>query len=160
MFLVDEEKLLVDRFVCPQHWVKVGGFDPGWDHPSGFAEIWHDRDLDIIYLARSIRMRHKTPLEHVEVVRSWRLKWAFPADGKSQTLAGAGLSLAQQYSDAGLDVMHEHETHEAGGMSVEAGIADLHDRMKGGRFKVFRGENDAFLEEYSRCTTERDGSAR
>ena len=149
VFLVDEEKLLVDRIECASHWVKVGGLDPGWDHPSGFAEIWWDRDLDIIYLVRSTRLRHQTPLQHVEVVRHWRLRWAFPADGKSQTLAGAGISLARQYADAGLDMMHEHATHEDGGMSVEAGVAEIHDRMRGGRWKVFRGENEELLEEYS-----------
>jgi hypothetical protein len=34
-------------------------------------------------------------------------------------------------------------------MSTEAGVAELHDRMKGGRFKIFRGQNDEFLEEYA-----------
>src|SRR5262249_2673694 len=32
VFLVDEEKLLVDPFECPTHWVRIGGLDPGWTH--------------------------------------------------------------------------------------------------------------------------------
>lgn len=39
-------------------------------------------------------------------VRHWRLRWAWPHDGRNQTLAGAGIALAKQYQDAGLDMMH------------------------------------------------------
>ena len=53
----------------------------------------------------------------------------------------------RQYADAGLDMMFEHATHEDGGISVEAGVAELHDRMRGGRFKIFRDGNDDFIEE-------------
>ena len=149
VFLVDEEKLLVDPFQCPRHWVKLGGCDFGWDHPAAFCEMWWDRDLDVIYLVRTLRLRHKTPLQHVDAVRSWRLRWAWPADGRNQTLAGAGIPLMAQYRDAGLDMMHEHAQFEDGGVSVEAGVQEMHDRMRGGRWKVFRGQNDDWLEEYS-----------
>ena len=135
VFLVDPDKLLVDPFECPSHWVRLGGMDFGWDHPSAFVECWWDRDLDIFYLVRTLRLRHETPLQHVQAVRSWGLRWAWPHDGKNQTLAGAGASLMRQYADAGLDMMFEHATHEDGGISVEAGVAELHDRMRGGRFR-------------------------
>ena len=39
-------------------------------------------------------------------------------------------------------MMHEHATFEDGGMSVEAGVQEMHDRMRGGRWKVFEGQND------------------
>jgi phage terminase large subunit-like protein len=149
VFLVDEEKLLVESFECPSHWVRIGGCDFGWDHPAAFVEMWWDRDLDIIYLVRTLRLRHKTPLQHVEAIRHWRLRWAWPHDGRNQTLAGAGVSLMRQYADAGLDMMHEHAQFEDGGMSVEAGVQEMHDRMRGRRWKVFRGQNDEWLEEYS-----------
>jgi hypothetical protein len=35
----------------------------------------------------------------------------------------------RQYRDAGLDMMHEKATFEDGGVSVEAGVAEMHDRM-------------------------------
>ena len=60
VFLVDPDKLLVDPFECPSHWVRLGGMDFGWDHPSAFVECWWDRDLDIFYLVRTLRLRHKT----------------------------------------------------------------------------------------------------
>jgi hypothetical protein len=47
---------------------------------------------------------------------------------RHKTLAGAGVPLMRQYQDAGLDMMPEKATF-------------------GGRFKVFKGQNDGFLEE-------------
>jgi hypothetical protein len=95
-------------------------------------------------------MREKTPNQHVEAVRNWRLKWAWPADGRQQTLAGAGIPLMRQYADAGLDMMHApacfEDTRRA---SVEAGVMEMADRMRGGRWKVFRGRNEEWLQEYS-----------
>ena len=52
----------------------------------------------------------------------------------------------RQYVDAGLDMMYEHATHEDGGISIEAGVAELHDRMRG-RFRIFRNANEGFIEE-------------
>ena len=148
VFLVDEEKLLVDPFECPRHWVRIAGLDPGWTHFAAFCECWWDRDLDVFYLVRTLRLREQTVLQHVNAVRSWRLRWAWPHDGRQQTLAGAGVPLMRQYRDASLDMMHEKATFEDGGVSVEAGVAELHDRMRGGRWKVFKGQNDGWLEEY------------
>jgi phage terminase large subunit-like protein len=149
VFVVDEEKLLVEPFECPSHWVKIGGIDFGYDHPAAFVECWWDRDLDVFYLVRTLRLRHQTPLQHVEAIRHWRLRWAWPHDGRQQTLAGAGVPLMRQYKDAGLDMLHDHAQFEDGGISVEAGVQEMHDRMRGGRWKVFRGANDDWLEEYS-----------
>jgi hypothetical protein len=81
--------------------------------------------LDVFYLVRSIRMKEKTPLQHVDVVRPWRLRWARPHDGRNQTLAGAGVPLMRQYADAGLDMMFEHAQFEDGRKSVEAGVLEM-----------------------------------
>ena len=59
------------------------------------------------------------------------------------------MPLMRQYADAGLDMMVDHAQFEDGGKSVEAGVLETADRMRGGRWKVFRGQNDAWLDEYS-----------
>src|SRR6516162_9525956 len=59
VFLVDEEKLLVDPFDCPSHWVRLGGIDFGWTHYAAFCECWWDRDLDVFYLVRTLRLREQ-----------------------------------------------------------------------------------------------------
>ena len=53
----------------------------------------------------------------------------------------------KQYADAGLDMMFEHAQFEDGSTSVEAGVMQMLDRMRGGRWKVFKGDNDAWLDE-------------
>jgi phage terminase large subunit-like protein len=147
-FTTPESKLLVEPFECPKHFVKLGACDFGWTHFAGFCELWWDRDLDIVYLVRTVRLREKTPHEHVEAVRHWNLKWAWPHDGRNSTLAGAGVPLKQQYADAGLDMMFEHATFPDGSNSVEAGVLMMADRMRGDRWKVFKGQNEAWLEEF------------
>src|SRR5262249_27846709 len=139
VFRLAEEKLVVDPFECPSHWVRVGGIDFGWSHYAAFCELWHDRDLDVVFLTRTLRLKEQTPHQHVDAVRHWKLLWAWPHDGRQQTLAGAGVPLMRQYADAGLDMMSEPATFEDGSNSVEAGIQMMIDRMRGGRFKIFKG---------------------
>jgi terminase large subunit-like protein len=156
VFLVDEERLLVEPFTCPDHWVRLGGIDIGWDHPSAFCELWWDRDLDVVYLARTLRVKYQTVHQLVDHVRDWNLIWAWPQDGLQSTLAGAGEPVMEQFRAAGLDMMHERAQFEGGGNSVEAGLMEMHDRMRGDRWKVFKGQNDAWLEEY-RMLHRKDG---
>jgi phage terminase large subunit-like protein len=148
VFTIPEEKLLVAPFERPKHWTRLGGIDFGFSHYAAFCELWHDRDTDVVYLVRTLRIREATPHQHVEAVRQWGLKWAWPHDGRNQTLAGAGVPLMRQYESAGLDMMPDAAKFEDGGNSVEAGIQMMIDRMRGARWKVFRGQNDGWLEEY------------
>jgi hypothetical protein len=158
-----EDKLLVDPFECPTHWPRIGGVDFGWTHYAAFCELWWDRDLDIVYLVRTLRLKEQTPLEHCQAVRHWNLQWAWPHDGRNETLAGAGVALVKQYRDGKLDMLFEHAQfppdgiEKTGGTSVEAGIQMMNDRMRGGRWKVFRGQNDGWLEEYRLYHRDPDG---
>ena len=149
VFLTNEEKLLVDPFDIPAHFLRWGGMDFGWTHYSAFVEMAWDRDQDVIYILRTLRLREQTPIEHAAAVRSWNLVWAWPKDGRRSSLEGAGIALAAQYTAAGLDMMHAHATFDdERGVSVEAGLMEMADRMRGDRWKVFKGANDGWLEEY------------
>jgi Terminase RNaseH-like domain len=53
----------------------------------------------------------------------------------------------RQYADAGLDMQHEAACFEDGGRSIEAGVLEMADRMRGGRWKVFKGKNDGWMQE-------------
>jgi hypothetical protein len=61
---------------------------------------------------------------------------------RRETLEGTGAALANQYSDQGLELLHEHAQFTDGSVSVEAGLMDMLDRMQTGRFKVFKHLND------------------
>jgi phage terminase large subunit-like protein len=158
-----EESFLVDSFERPPHWPQIGGMDFGWTHYFAACEIWWDRDLDKVYLVRTIRLREQTPLQHCEVLRPWKLRWAWPHDGRNETLAGAGVALKEQYKAGSLDMLFDHAQFPAaygeknGSTSVEAGVALMNDRMLGGRWKVFRGQNEGWLEEYRLYHRDTDG---
>jgi hypothetical protein len=70
--------------------------------------------VTIIYIVRTLRLKEQTPLQHAEAVRSWKLHWAWPRDGKRETLEGAGIPLMEQYKDAGLDMMFNHAQFDDG----------------------------------------------
>ena len=85
-------------------------------------------------------------------LRAWgkELRWAWPRDGNRETLEGAGIALAAQYREQGLNLWSEFSHYVEGtgqkSVSVEAGLMDMLNRMQSGRFKVFRHLNDWFEE--------------
>jgi hypothetical protein len=99
------------------------------------------RALEIIfnYVARTYRVKECGPIEHCAALRPWGrdLRWAFPRDGKRQTLEGAGISLATQYGAQGLNMLPEPACFEDGSVSVQAGIMKMLTMMQSGPFKVF-----------------------
>jgi hypothetical protein len=119
--------------------------DFGWDHPFAAAELAWDRDTDTVYVTRCYRIREATPVIHAGALRLWgKLLWAWPRDGKRETLEGAGIALAKQYQEQGLELLPDHAQFEDGSVSVEAGLMDMLTRMETGRFKVFKELNDWF----------------
>jgi hypothetical protein len=122
--------------------------DFGWDHPFAAVEVVWDRDSDVVYVSRTHRLREATPVLHAAAIRPWgNLLWAWPRDGRRETLEGAGIALAEQYKEQSLDMCHEHAQFQDGSVSVEAGVMLMLDRMKTGRFKVFNHLLD-WLEEF------------
>ncbi len=93
-------------------------------------------------------MKEATPVLHAASLRNWgkELPWAWPRDGRRETLEGAGIALAQQYSAQGLNMLHTHAQFEDGSVSVEAGLMQMLTRMQTGHFKVFKHLNDWFDE--------------
>ncbi len=138
IFPVSEESITVSPFEIPKHWVRIGGLDFGWDHPFGAVEIAWDRDADIIFVTKEYREREATPLIHSGALKPWGswLPWAWPHDGLQHD-KGSGEQLAAQYRGHGLNMLPERATFDDGTNGVEAGIADMLDRMQTGRWKVF-----------------------
>jgi hypothetical protein len=101
----------------------------------------------------------QTPHQHVEAVRHWKLTWAWPHDGRNQTLAGAGVPLMRQYADAGLDMMHEAASFPTRATASRLACKLMLDRMRGGRLKVFKGQNEGWLEEIPAVSSRRQRNA-
>jgi len=148
VFLIPEEDLMEDPFEIPSHFAQINGLDFGWDHPQAAVNLAWDRDHDILHVTKTFRKRECTPVHAANTIGKWG-KWiptAWPHDGLQHD-KGSGDELATQYRDAGLNMLEEHATHESGGNGVEAGIMEMTERMKDGRFRVNRYLSDWF-EEY------------
>jgi phage terminase large subunit-like protein len=153
VFPIDEDEIKVKPFEIPSHWTYIAGIDFGWDHPSAGIKLAWDRDSDCVYVIAAHRAREQTPVMFAASVRSWGanpdgsqwLPWAWPHDGLQHD-KGSGEQLATQYRSQGLRMLPLRATFEDGSFGVEAGVAEMFDRMQTGRFKVFEQLNDWFEE--------------
>jgi Terminase RNaseH-like domain len=128
VFPLEEARITCEPFVVPRHWLQIVGLDFGWDHPTAAVRVVWDRDTDTLYVTNAYRLSEEVPVIHATAIKGWGswLPVAWPHDGL-------------QYKDAGLKMLDEQASHEAGGNGVEAGIAEIFERMRTGRFKVFAG---------------------
>jgi phage terminase large subunit-like protein len=92
IFPVEESLLRVPHMDIPKHWPRIGGLDFGWTHPSAAVELAWDRDTDTVYVIKTMRLAETTPVIQASVLRPWGkdLPWAWPRDGRRETLEGAG----------------------------------------------------------------------
>ena len=153
IFPIPEESISIASLASiPKYWPRIGGLDFGYEHPAAAVELAWDRDNDVVYVIRAWREKHTTPVLHAAALRSWgkQLVWTWPRDGRRETLEGAGISLAKQYTAAGLLMTRTHANIDdgtrGGSASVEAGLMDMLDRMQTGKFKVYNTLNDWFEE--------------
>lgn len=147
VFPISEDAIKVAAFAIPDHWTQIGGLDFGWDHPTAAVKLAWDRDADTIYVTHSYGLRQATPIIHAATLKAWGdwLPWAWPHDGLQHD-KGSGDALAALYRDQGLNMLQERATFEDGGNGVEAGVAEMIDRMLTGRWKVFDHLEDWFGE--------------
>lgn len=153
VFPVSEESIKEQHIIdIPKHWRLINGLDfGGGDHPSAAGQIAYDPDHDIIHVTRGKKVYGvsdiATPLVIASDVKKWgdNIPVAWPHDGLIHD-KGSMKQLAKQYRDAGLNMLSEHATNEAGGNGVEAAIGDMLDRMRTGRFKVDENITDFFEE--------------
>lgn len=140
IFPISEEMVACDAIPIPAHWARLGAMDFGWDHPFAAVDLAWDRDSDIVYVTKAYSVREQTPILHAAALKPWgeKLQWAWPMDGRHETLAGAGIALADQYRAQGLNMLADHAQFPDGKRSVEAGLMEMLDRMQTGRLKVFR----------------------
>lgn len=153
VFPIDEDEIKCDAFDIPKHWPQIGGLDFGWDHPSAAVKLAWDRDSDTVYVTACHRQREQTPAMFAVAVKPWGkhndgtqwLPWAWPHDGLQHD-KGSGEQLAKQYKEQGLKMLPQRATFDDGSNGLEAGVADMFDRMQTGRLKVFSHLKDWFEE--------------
>lgn len=138
VFPVAEETIICEPFPIPPHWPQINGLDFGWDHPFAATNHAWDRDADVFYLCKEYAARETTPIIHSASIRPWGawIPCAWPHDGLQHD-KGSGEALADQYRRQQLRMLNEKATFPDGGNGVEAGVIEMLDRMKTGRWKVF-----------------------
>ena len=122
----------------PMYWPRIGGVDFGdWDHPTAAVWIAWDRDTDIAYVYDCYRQSKQTLATHAAAIRDRgkNILFAWPHDGMKHDRT-AGDPISKLYRDNGVNMMHEHATHVEGGMSLEADVAMMIERMHTGRIRV------------------------
>lgn len=156
VFAIAEELIKEPHILdIPSHWRRINGLDfGGADHPTAAAQIAYDPDLDIIHVIRGAKVYGMTDIATPAVVALSVNKWggtmkdiptAWPHDGLIHD-KGSMKQMAKQYRDAGLNMLQDHATNEAGGNGVEAALAEMYTRMREGRLKVDENIVDFFDE--------------
>lgn len=121
----------------PAHWVKLWGIDFGIGHPFAAVLILWDKDNDVIHIHATVRMPDGLPLLHAAAIKpiGAAVPVAWPQDGTARE-KGTGETVASHYKRAGLMMLSGHATWPDGGISTEAGILEMSERMQTGRLKV------------------------
>jgi phage terminase large subunit-like protein len=132
----------------PPHWVKLWGVDFGIGHPFAAALILWDRDNDVIHVHHVYRVADALPIQHAAAMKmiGAAVPVAWPKDGADRE-KGSGEPLAAAYKKHDLLMLPVHANWLDGSLSTEAGILEMDERMKSGRFKV-AGQLSEFFEEY------------
>lgn len=155
IFEHSEDKIRCDPFEIPAHWYLVNGMDFGWDHPQAHIQMAWDMGSDTFYVIHAFRKSKIQPFEAWHAVKPWAegVPVAWPADGL-QTEKGSARQQKEYYEDAGFAMIEDHATWEEGGNGVEAGLMEINNLMKTGRFKVFSHLKDVFeeLRQYHRVS--------
>ena len=146
VFPIGEDAIRCTAFPIPDHWPRIGGLDFGWDHPSAGVLLAWDRDADVLYVTHAHRAREQTPAMFAAAVRPWgEWPWAWPHDGLQHD-KGSGEQLAELYKRQGLKTLAVRATFDDGTFGLEAGVAEMLERMQTGRLKVFQHLTEWFEE--------------
>lgn len=133
--------------MVPLHWSKMWGIDFGINHPFGAVLCAWDRDQDVLYVLKTIKIKDAIPDVHIAAMKriAPSAPVAWPHDGHERD-KGSGEELASIYKKIGLNMMHTHATFPTGGYSTEAAVQEMDQRMKTGRFRVCEDLNDWWFE--------------
>jgi phage terminase large subunit-like protein len=132
----------------PEHWTKLWGIDFGIGHPFAAVLTLWDRDNDVIHVHHAYRIADALPIQHAHAMKQIGagVPVAWPKDGADREKS-SGEPLAASYKKHELRMLADHATWPDGGVSTEAGILEMDERMKSGRFKVAAHLSEWF-EEY------------
>lgn len=139
IFPIEDDLITVTPFPIPAHWLRLGGLDFGWDHPTAAVEIVLDPDARIYYVTKEYRVRERLPSQHVDALKKWgmRLPFAWGSEGLQTKLSEDPQQTQKLFRKHGLTMLQEHATFANGGVGVERGLMEILELMEAGQFKIF-----------------------
>lgn len=150
VYPVEDSEIACDPFPIPDHYRQIVGVDFGIDHHGAAARIAYDADMDVVYVVDCYRKRDWVPLQHAARINAWG-KWipvSWPHDGMIRDKAG-GKPIADQYRAHDVNMVEVpacYSEDKLGGQPREPVTLQILERMRTGRFRVFRGLSEWFEE--------------
>lgn len=122
----------------PLYWRKGWGIDFGINHPFAAVLMLWDADNDVVHIHHAIRMADALPLQHAQpmLATAAAVPVFWPQDGTQRSKDGTGEPLAAAYRKHKLLMHHGHATWPDGGLSTEAAVIEMQERITTGRLKV------------------------
>lgn len=154
VFPIPTDRITIEPFAIPDDWPRICGLDLGYDHPTAAVWIAIDQATDTYYIYDCYSRRQETAITHSAAIRERGadIPVAWPKD-MLQSDKGSGISLAQQYRDQGVNMLHDWARNPKasgdtgkGNNAIEPAIMDMLQRMETDRFKVFSHLSDWFQE--------------
>lgn len=147
VFVTPEENIMEQPILhLPLEWTKLMSIDFGIGHPFGCTIQAWDRDNDVIHVVDAWAIADQTPVQHAMRMKTLgaNIVCAWPQDGTAREKSGETVS--QLYRAQGIRMLPDHATFEDGGYGTEAGVLEMDERMKTGRFRVASHLSDWFGE--------------
>lgn len=150
VYPVGDEEIACESFPIPDHFRRICGIDFGIDHPAAGVWIAHDADADVLYVNDCYKKSGQTAAYHADAIKA-RGAWipvSWPHDGMIRD-KGGGEPLKDQYITKGVNMLGfsaRYDDDKGGGQSREPITIEILERMRTGRFKVFRHLEEWFAE--------------
>ena len=142
-----------DPLQFPNYWKWGAGMDIGMSgaHPWAYVLMCWDVDTDVIHLVAELRMSDAASPAHVQAIRTLEKRvfgrfmdfpTAWPTDAGTREHNNAR-PFTNAYIDHGLRMMPEPASHPGvtgqAAYSLEAGVAEIDQRERAGKWKIARG---------------------
>ena len=139
VYTVPEHVVGIPAFQIPAHFAKLIAIDMGGgQHPFAAVLLAWDREADIIYVVDVYVSKEPQLAVHCSRLRHWgRIPVAWPHDVAAHSRGGGGQTYANLMRQEHLRMLPIHAQFEDGSNLVEPGIQLCHDRLYGGRLRVF-----------------------
>lgn len=142
---VPDEVISCDPFEIPAHYRRICGVDFGIhiDHPAAASWLAHDADTDVVYLYDCYKASNHTAVYHAQAIKG-RGAWipvAWPHDGLNREKGESGKPIKDSYEKYGVNMIPisaRYDDQKGSGQGTEPIVMEMLERMRTGRFKVFR----------------------